>query len=351
MTSEESSNSKTYLDYYWTKRSLEFIAGYDGEKEWHKLNGALRRKRLVRRLFYGSSVAAVVAVVFAVWYFSGNIQSDLRGEEYVQWQGGDESPESKGVVLLLSDGRRVDLNDLSGEVDSVHGMTNDRSGKQLVYRTDSERRGELQMNRLEVPQGAEYHLRLADGTRVWLNARSQLVYPVAFSDVREVKLEGEAYFEVARDEQHPFIVRTEGMAVRVLGTEFNVNARKEAGVQAVLVKGSVEVTAEGGDKVLLRPGELAETENGGIQVSEVNVRKYTAWHEGVFYFENATLEEIMRELSDWYCVQTIFVNPASRGRKFSGVLRRDDTVARVLRKIEQTTSVRFTLQQGIVKVE
>jgi hypothetical protein len=94
------------------------------------------------------------------------------------------------------------------------------------------------MNRLDVPQGAEYHLVLSDGTRVWMNARSRLVYPVAFGDTREVELEGEAYFEVTRDENRPFIVHAGQVAVKVLGTEFNVNTCRKQKVQTVLVKGS-----------------------------------------------------------------------------------------------------------------
>lgn len=207
------------------------------------------------------------------------------------------------------------------------------------------------MNRLDIPQGAEYHLVLSDGTRVWMNARSRLVYPVAFGDTREVELEGEAYFEVTRDENRPFIVHAGQVAVKVLGTEFNVNTCRKQKVQTVLVKGSVQVENGGKREVVLRPGELAETVGTQIRVTQVNVRKYTAWREGVFYFEEAELEEIMTELADWYCVQAVFTDQTVRTRKFSGVLERSETIENVLKKIERTTSVHFTIQQGIIQVK
>ena len=155
-------------------------------------------------------------------------------------------------------------------------------------------------------RGAEYHLVLSDGTRVWMNARSRLVYPVAFGDTREVELEGEAYFEVTRDENRPFIVHAGQVAVKVLGTEFNVNTCRKQKVQTVLVKGSVRWrTAENGRWCYDR-ASWRETVGTQIRVTQVNVRKYTARREGVFYFEEADLEEIMTELADWYCVLSCF---------------------------------------------
>jgi len=156
---------------------------------------------------------------------------------------------------------------------------------------------------------------------------------------------------VTRDENRPFIVHAGQVAVKVLGTEFNVNTCRKQKVQTVLVKGSVQVENGGKREVVLRPGELAETVGTQIRVTQVNVRKYTAWREGVFYFEEAELEEIMTELADWYCVQAVFTDQTVRTRKFSGVLERSETIENVLKKIERTTSVHFTIQQGIIQVK
>jgi hypothetical protein len=281
------------------------------------------------------------------------------------WHGEDQAPAEKladaqetvgqsgrpGVILSLSDGRRIDLSAREGKIGAGEEVVNHPESKQLFYAADQGGEKTSRMNRLDVPQGAEYHLVLSDGTRVWMNARSRLVYPVAFGDTREVELEGEAYFEVTRDENRPFIVHAGQVAVKVLGTEFNVNTCRQQKVQTVLVKGSIQVENGGKREVVLRPGELAETVGTQIRVTQVNVRKYTAWHEGVFYFEEATLEEIMTELADWYCVQAVFTDQTVRTRKFSGVLERSETIENVLKKIERTTSVHFTIQQGIIQVK
>ena len=296
-----------------------------------------------------SSVAAMVAIAFTSFYL---------------WRGEDQAPAEKladaqetvgqsgrpGVILSLSDGRRIDLSAREGKIGAGEEVVNHPENKQLFYAADQGGEKISRMNRLDVPQGAEYHLVLSDGTRVWMNARSRLVYPVAFGDTREVELEGEAYFEVTRDENRPFIVHAGQVAVKVLGTEFNVNTCRKQKVQTVLVKGSVQVENGGKREVVLRPGELAETVGTQIRVTQVNVRKYTAWREGVFYFEEAELEEIMTELADWYCVQAVFTDQTVRTRKFSGVLERSETIENVLKKIERTTSVHFTIQQGIIHI-
>ena len=346
MTNEKQQNRKTFIDCYRIGRSLEYMDRYDQEQA----NSAIQRKRLHRRISYMSSVAAMVAIAFTSFYL---------------WRGEDQAPAEKladaqetvgqsgrpGVILSLSDGRRIDLSAREGKIGAGEEVVNHPENKQLFYAADQGGEKISRMNRLDVPQGAEYHLVLSDGTRVWMNARSRLVYPVAFGDTREVELEGEAYFEVTRDENRPFIVHAGQVAVKVLGTEFNVNTCRKQKVQTVLVKGSVQVENGGKREVVLRPGELAETVGTQIRVTQVNVRKYTAWREGVFYFEEAELEEIMTELADWYCVQAVFTDQTVRTRKFSGVLERSETIENVLKKIERTTSVHFTIQQGIIQVK
>ncbi len=346
----EEQNKKTYIDYYRTKRSLEFMNRYDKDRAWEKLNVCLRRKRLYRRLISVSSVAAVFVAVFTCFYLWVDKNEMSPEVGLADLQETTEKHKSPGVILFLADGQRVDL---SGQEKEIPGgnIKNDSENKLLLYSAEQNPEQLLQFNRIEVLRGTEFLLVLSDGSKVWVNARSRLTYPVSFGDVREVTLEGEAYFEVARDEDRPFVVRTENLTVKVLGTEFNINAHSSEKVQTVLVKGQVEAETAGRQKVVLQPGELAESGRSQIRVSKVNVRKYTAWREGMFYFEEATLEEILQELCDWYYVQVVFTNPSARMRKFSGILERNDDLEKVLKKIELTTSVRFTVQKGMIKVE
>lgn len=343
-------SEKVVVDYYRTKDSLEYIDRYDGEGAWQRLRLALHRRRVRRRMTVVSSAAAVL-LFFGVFYLWEGRDEAVRVPELADSHGDAGGIGSAGVMLMLPDGRQVDLSASDGEVLPETGVVNKRDSKQLVYepaRDEGEAGG---LNRLEVPRGAEYRLVLPDGTRVWINSESRLVFPMAFGGTREVELVGEAYFEVTHDEARPFVVRAEGMRVKVLGTEFNVNTRPTSGVQAVLVKGKVEVDAADAGSAVLRPGELAELTGGVIEVKEVNVRKYTAWRYGEFYFENNTLEEIMAELTSWYGMRAEFVNSSLRERKFSGVLNRDEAIRDVLRKMELTSSARFTIQGDVIVIK
>ena len=162
---------------------------------------------------------------------------------------------------------------------------------------------------LTTPRGKDFLLVLADGTKVWINAESTLRYPVAFrGKERRVELKGEACFEVAKDEEHPFIVRADGMDTRVLGTKFNVRSYKTEDRHVTLVQGKVQVTNMNSYKsVMLQPGQdLTYTETGEEKISNVNIATYTAWTEGMFYFDDAPLEEIMSFLGRWYNVNIDF---------------------------------------------
>lgn len=351
MSDKENELKRISVDFYRTKCSLEYINQYDGEQAWQKLKHAIARKRQYRRIVYSTSVAAVLMISFSIFYLWEETVIGLKENVLSNYQERTEEDRSTNVVLSLSDGSQVDLSASDGQVFPGTGIVNHRANKQLVYVSGQEQGKDSCFNRLDVPSGAEYHLILSDGTKVWVNSESQLIYPEVFGDIRNVRLEGEAYFEVTRDEARPFIVHAGGMSVKVLGTEFNVNTDKGQGVQTVLVKGKVEVNGGGELKAVLKPGELAELSGNEMKVKRVNVRKYTAWRYGEFYFENATLDEIMTELSLWYGVRFIFVNQSLRERRFSGVLKRGEVVGDVLRKIERTTSVHFLIQDEIIKIE
>ena len=167
MTNEKQQNRKTFIDCYRIGRSLEYMDRYDQEQAWKKLNSAIQRKRLHRRISYMSSVAAMVAIAFTSFYL---------------WRGEDQAPAEKladaqetvgqsgrpGVILSLSDGRRIDLSAREGKIGAGEEVVNHPENKQLFYAADQGGEKISRMNRLDVPQGAEYHLVLSDGTRVWI---------------------------------------------------------------------------------------------------------------------------------------------------------------------------------------
>ncbi len=157
---------------------------------------------------------------------------------------------------------------------------------------------------LYIPCGQVYKVILNDGTEVWLNANSRLIYPVRFAgNKRKVRLEGEAYFKVARNERMPFVIETETLTTEVLGTEFNVKSYKESQTHVTLVNGSVRVGMPTlGKTVVLEPGEEITYAENGYQVKKVDTAYYTQWHEGYFYFDDFYLSDILKDLGRWYNV-------------------------------------------------
>lgn len=197
---------------------------------------------------------------------------------------------------------------------------------------------------LVVPRGGEFSLTLSDGTVVFLNADSRLRYPVKFDRTsRVVELEGEGYFQVARDEQAPFTVKTSKMQVRVLGTEFNVSAYAEDSViQTTLVQGIVQVTSESNSKqVILQPGEQAELnrEDGALHVSQVDVSSTIAWKDGRLCFQEKSLGEIMRIVARWYDVEVVYLDEEVKSYLFGCNFNRHVMVESLLKIFEATGTI------------
>ena len=334
---------------YRKRQELKSIDVKGGWKALSRKRAKENRRRLgIRALKYA---CVFILLVVSSMYF---LMQRVDREEIIPVESAEILPGTSRAILYMANGSIIDLaNHDRDSLRELDGTIIGLDGESITYKNavDSVVSSDL-YNELVIPRGGEYVLTLADGTLVCLNAGSKLRFPVQFSGItRKVELEGEGYFQVARNEEMPFVVSASGVNITVLGTEFNVNTCRKQKVQTVLVKGSVQVENGGKREVVLRPGELAETVGTQIRVTQVNVRKYTAWREGVFYFEEAELEEIMAELADWYCVQVVFTDQTVRTRKFSGVLERSETIENVLKKIERTTSVHFTIQQGIIQVK
>ena len=198
---------------------------------------------------------------------------------------------------------------------------------------------------LRVPRGGEYVLALADGTKVWLNAETELHYPSRFEGAeRLVRVVGEAYFQVTKNDSCPFIVEAGEVAVRVTGTEFNVMAY--AGhdrVETTLVRGGVDVTA-GNAGQRLTPGMQAVyfKEAGRLESREVDTWLYTSWKEGIFEFRDLSLGEIADQLERWYDVEFFIQHSSLEELRFTGNLPKYENLEEVLRKLEQTTYITFT---------
>jgi ferric-dicitrate binding protein FerR (iron transport regulator) len=195
---------------------------------------------------------------------------------------------------------------------------------------------------------SEFWMTLEDGTRVHLNYGTQLTYPIHFSgDTREVELQGEAYFFVAKDKSRPFIVHTPNGDVRQYGTEFNINTRDEIGAtRVVLVNGSIGITPRGGTESMMRPNDMAILQPGEAEpmISQVDIMPYIAWNTGTFVFDDCTLEQLMRVLGHWYNKRVEFNDDAIREMRFTGEIDKYESILPTMKAIHKVTGLRIEVR-------
>ena len=257
------------------------------------------------------------------------------------------------ATLVLNDGKVLALDTSRMTLKEIDGVTIHTNDQALVYVDSLDNKGVNLQNRLITPKGGEYTIMLADGTKVWVNAATEIRYPVKFAGKeRRVRLEGEAYFEVTKDTTRPFIVEANGMEVKVYGTQFNVNTRRDDQIQTTLVEGSVSVKPKGLAEVMLKPNQQAVFNKlaGRVTVRDVDVLSYVAWQRGNYYFENKSIGEILDELSLWYDIQVFFMNNEVRNEWFSGYLPRYEEINGLLSLIEKTSHVQFEIKGRVIIV-
>lgn len=309
-----------------------------------------RQQQGKRNIRVGVTVAASICllIISGLWLWLGG----AKEERIVLAEQGRQN----NVCLVLSTGEVVDISNVEQDEVKLDKGTKLYSGNRLEYvRPDSLHKKELEFNQLIIPKGTFYHLVLSDGTKVWLNADSKIKYPVSFGkDKREVSLHGEGYFEVAKDSTRPFIVSTDKMDVKVLGTTFDVNTYEDEGKSfVVLVEGLVEVSAGKGESRIITPGHMAEVNmydvQAKIRVSRCDTEHYVAWKNGNFSFRNASLTEILKRVSRYYDV-TVIREQVFEEEYYTGDVSSDVSLESLLAVIESSTSVSFKVERKIVYV-
>lgn len=321
-------------------------ADVDERWEYFKKKRSGRQKRIMWSVGAAASVCLLMTAVLGYWVQRPGEREVLAVET--------EQPNS--VRLVLSTGETMNVSAEPEKVMALNEGTKLYVEGHLKYVHDSVPVKELQYNELIVPRGTFFHLVLSDGTKVWLNADSRIKYPVAFGeDKRQVELQGEGYFEVAKEEGRPFIVSTDRMDVRVLGTTFDVNTYEDQGkVFVVLKEGLVEVLAEGNESRIITPGQMASLNvfdlGAGIQVEKCDVEAYTAWKQGSYSFRNMPLTEMLKQVSRYYDV-TIVYEDGFEEEYYTGDISRDISLESLLSVIENSTSVSFKLERKTVYIQ
>ncbi len=250
------------------------------------------------------------------------------------------------ALLTLADGRTIVLDSAgNGQELALQGSTKiiKQQNGQIAYICGSGAASEEMLyNTIAVPRNGKFQILLRDGTRVWLNALSTLRFPTAFSPTeRRVTLTGEAYFEVAKNTAKPFIVNANATEVKVLGTQFNLNAyADESAVTTTLVEGSVKVS-KNHQSVTIKPGQEARVAKS-IDVAPADVEAAIAWKEDRFFYNNAPLKIIMRQLEKWYDIQTQFDDPITDTYTIS--MSREVPISKVLEYITLSGGVQFKIQ-------
>jgi len=306
-------------------------------------------QKVFRYSFQHYAVAAAVLIVLSVGSYFLLKSPDSSAQLYAAAR--HLAPGGNIATLTLADGSKISLTgSLNGKLATQSGIsiTKTKDG-QLIYTVEktSSSPNTVFYNTLETPKGGQYQVVLPDGTNVWLNAASALRYPTAFTaTTRDVQLEGEAYFEVAKNPDKPFRVMGHGQVVEVLGTHFNISSyRDEPGIKTTLLEGSVRVLNTTLSTVaLLKPGQQSNITSGGkIQITNVDPEEFIAWKNGKFIFTDANIKSIMRQVSRWYNVDVEYRGKITN-EKFGGRTSRFTNVAELLEILQLTDQVHFEVQ-------
>ena len=252
----------------------------------------------------------------------------------------------KKATLTLADGTEVHVEEITARVLQEKGMNIEYRNGEIVYHKSEEKTTEVVYNKLEVPRGGECMIKLDDGTKVWVNAETKLKYPVVFvGDRREVVLEGEAFFDVAKNEK-PFIVKTSFGDVRVLGTAFGISAyASEPESYTTLVRGKVSVEREGIKPVVILPGEQVVTSKDGKMIKQqVDVEEFVGWKDGIYVFKEKSLGEIMKTLERWYNISVDFQEKSLVDLPFTGNLKRYDDINVFFDALTRTGDMKYRVE-------
>lgn len=341
--------------YAMAGREMRIFEQIDMEKAWQRVDRQTEKtvgwKRRRKMTPYWWGAAAVVVLVIAGMFWINRSQAPVGDELIASYES--FKPGSQKAIWELPGGRFIELEKggerlLMGSDGNVIGRD---SANTLILR--GEGNGVTEQTVVRVPQGGEYSVILADGTKVWINSESELSFPSVFTGKeRVVEVKGEAYFEVTKDADHPFVVKMGESAIRVLGTSFNACGYSEDSYEQItLVSGSVEVDYRGKQYKLI-PGEQLEaiSDGGEPNVKKVDVRLFASWKDGMFRFKDMPLDELVVKLKRWYDVNFVFENENCKTYRFTGAIKKDVDFHEFIQLIETTTNVRFDISEDKIVI-
>jgi len=316
-------------------------------------SGAKRRFMFLRSGWVRYAAAIIIFLGVGAYFllFNNSAQKQSETGEVVTNSQPDVQPGKEGAILTLDDGSTVILDNLDdGLITTQNGVNVLLNDGQLTYAIGNiVDKKEIAYNTMSTPKGRQFQLLLPDGSKVWLNAASSIRYPTVFTGTeRKVDITGEVYFEVSANAKMPFRVKVNGETeIEVIGTHFNINAyTNEGNIRTTLLEGSIRIS-DHGEKVILKPGQQAQSGQASQLIkifNDVNIERVMAWKNGVFNFQDATLEEVMRQLERWYDIDVVYEKGVPK-LEFFGKMGRDLTLMEVLRGL-QMSEVRCRIEDG-----
>ena len=311
------------------------------------------KRRVLRKWYAVTGAACLIGIILGGFFLNHE-----NRESVALVENNPEQVVNEKVMLVLSDGQTIGLAHQGTDSIYIGQATIIKKENQLAYQRKQDTQGarvEEERNRIITTVGGDYCFILSDGTKVWLNAESELDFPVDFvGKERVVRLKGEAYFEVKPDAAHPFIVETRGVRTRVLGTSFNIKAYdNEESIFTTLLTGKVKVSAIGeeNESVVLTPGMQSEWQENGqkMSVKKVNAENFTAWRQGAFMFDNENIMVVTRVLERWYGLKFIY-NENVHEHTFSGRLSKDEPLESKLETLTFTGGPQFKIEKDVVYI-
>lgn len=302
-----------------------------------------RKKKTLRYLITCISVAASIAILFVISSHYHEVQDD---SSFLTELEKNVAPidSLNQIYLVLSENHQIEL-------DNEAVVNYNKEGSITVNNQSSEVKENLGTNRsnlnhIIVPKGKRTHITLSDGTKMYVNAASRVIYPSVFnSDKREIAVEGEVFLEVAHNPEVPFIVKTKRLDVTVLGTVFNVTAYEENDISVILVNGRVEVNSTANEKMLLKPSQMANLKSGIMIKEDVDVTKYICWKDNIMLLEKDNVSKVLDNLSRYYGVP-VWYDKHIADRKLSGKLDLCESIDQVIDIIKVSASLNVEKIEG-----
>lgn len=331
------------------RADYDYVREADSWKALENMRLKIEKERTRRRRkafgIWGAAAAAAILLISTVV-----IQEDRNDAPHLLSSVRELPPYT---MLTLADGSEVRL-DNETKILTPEGMTFDIGADHgVVYANGDDAvasEAASGSNTITVPRGCEFDIVLQDGTHVWLNSESRISFPVKFgAKERRVTIEGEAYFEVAKNEQVPFIVEAGAQSITVFGTEFDVNTYDNR-VVTTLVNGSVRVHADG-QSVDMVPGEQSVVSDGRIVKQMVDAKEYASWKDGYFVLEGRSFLSVMNSIARWYDVDILWRAPSLYDMEFRGRIPRPDSLEHLLETLEMTKEVKFRINNGVVEID